>query len=277
MMKQFPWTAAATKALILFFRDHENLYNPEHKLYKNRMLRDKHLSTISAIIGCTPEEAKARFRNLRTYFFRENHKVTASKSSEAGSSCGEPYCSQWEFFEDLTFLRSCHHPRSHTAAAGPGGTAQGSDESDLIMANDEACSNDDDADAVAVENGDGGGESVVPPENGAYGGDCSDAAEVLAVLSQEPPLKKWRRQFEVAENFRKEEPQHSAPPSRQDSTSDGPKDENYYFAMMIAQELRLLEPMRRDMLKLRLFEAVLQAKHNVMFERPASSALNPHG
>ncbi|KAL1423026.1 hypothetical protein MTO96_021418 [Rhipicephalus appendiculatus] len=275
MMKQFPWTAAATKALILFFRDHENLYNPEHKLYKNRMLRDKHLSTISAIIGCSPEEAKARFRNLRTYFFRENHKVTASKSSEAGSSCGEPYCSQWEFFEDLTFLRSCHHPRSHAAVAGPGGTAQGSDETDLIMANDEACSNDDDAEAVAVENGDGGGELRIQPEDGA--GEGSDAAEVLAVLSQEPPLKKWRRQFEVAENFRREEPQQSAPPSRQDPTSDGPKDENYYFAMMIAQELRLLEPMRRDMLKLRLFEAVLQAKHNVMFERPASSALNTHG
>ncbi|XP_065304572.1 uncharacterized protein [Dermacentor albipictus] len=274
MMKQFPWTAAATKALILFFRDHENLYNPEHKMYKNRMIRDKHLGTISAIIGCTPEEAKARFRNLRTYFFRENQKVNASKSSAAGAASGETYCSQWEFFEDLTFLRSCHHPRSH-AATGPNNLPQGVDETDPIMVTDEASN---EADAVA-EAGDGSGEPGVPPEDDdAYDGESSHAAEVLAVLSQEPPLKKWRRQFEVADHFRREdrEPPQSAP-CRQASTSDGPKDENYFFAMMIAQELRHLEPIRRDMLKLRLLETVLQAKHNVMFERSASAALNPHG
>lgn len=273
MMKQFPWTAAATKALILFFRDHENLYNPEHKMYKNRMLRDKHLGTISAIIGCTPEEAKARFRNLRTYFFRENQKVNASKPSGAGAACGETYCSQWEFFEDLTFLRSCHHPRSH-AATGPTSVPQGIDETYPIMVTDDASN---DADAVA-EAGDASGEPEISPEDDAYDGESSNAAEVLAVLSQEPPLKKWRRQFEVAEHVRREErePPQSAP-CRQDSTNDGPKDENYYFAMMIAQELRHLEPIRRDMLKLRLLETVLQAKHNVMFERSASSGLNPHG
>lgn len=263
--KQFPWTAAATKELIVFFRDHENLYNPKNEFYKNRILRDKHLRSISGTVGYTPEEAKARFRNLRTYFFREDQKVTASKPSEAGSTCGGPqYRSQWEFFEDLTFLRSCHHPRARTASTGSGSVDDSSDETDLATANDESSS---------TASGGSGVQGVVC----VGGGD--DAAKVSAALPQEPPTKKRRTQLEAAaEDFGREErePTSSALCWHESTTNDGSTDENYHFAMMIAQELRHMEPIKRDMLKLRLFDTMLQAKHNVMLQRSVSSALNLH-
>ncbi|KAH6929777.1 hypothetical protein HPB50_005864 [Hyalomma asiaticum] len=214
------------------------------------------------------EEAKARFRNLRTYFFREDHKVTASKPSEASSTCGGPqYRSQWEFFEDLTFLRSCHHPRGRTASTGSGSVDDSSDETDLATANDESSSTDD-----ANASGGSGVQGVV-----CVGGD-DDAAKVSAALPQEPPTKKRRTQLEAAEDFGREErePTSSALCWHESTTNDGSKDENYHFAMMIAQELRHMEPIKRDMLKLKLFETMPQAKHNVMLERSVSSALNSH-
>ncbi|XP_077525258.1 uncharacterized protein LOC144136631 [Amblyomma americanum] len=264
MMKQFPWTAASTKTLIVFFREHENLYNPRHKLYKNRMLRDKHLATLSAIIGCTPEEAKARFRNLRTYFFRENQKVAASKKSVGPG--GVPYCSMWEFFDDMTFLRHCHHPRSPATALT--GDLQGNDETDAITVTDEASNDADDAPEADGCNREAAPES---PAEDTFDSMSNNAAEALAVLSQEPPQKKWRRQFERVE-LRREEMEHSHPVASWTDSAEDPKDENFYFAMMLAQELRQLEPVKRDMLKVRLLEEVFQAKHNVVFGGPSSSS-----
>lgn len=248
----------------MFFREHENLYNPKHKFYKNRMLRDKHLCALSAIIGCTPDEAKARFRNLRTYFYRENQKVATSK--KLVDTDGVPYCSMWEFFDDMTFLRCCHHPRSRTVALTS--NLQGNNEIDAITGMDEVS-----IDVEETTEADTCKTELAPesPAEDTLDSMSNDAAEALAVLSQEPPQKKWRRQFERVEPSREEiEPSHAVVPCR--DSIENPKDETFYFAMMLAQELRQLEPMKRDTLKVKLLEEVFQAKHNVVLDGPSSSS-----
>lgn len=232
--------------------------------YKNRMLRDKHLGTLSAIIGCTPDEAKARFRNLRTYFFRESQKVAASKKS-VGTG-GVPYCSMWEFFNDMTFLRCYHHPRSPATALTS--DLQSNDEMDATTAMDEASNDVGESPQVDVCKREPAPESPIEDTLDSM---SNDAAETLAVLSQEPPQKICRRQFERVEP-RREEIEPSYPVALWRDSADDPKDENFYFAMMLAQELRQLEPVKRDMVKVKLLEEVFQAKHSVVFDGPSSSS-----
>ncbi|XP_078811699.1 uncharacterized protein LOC101159687 isoform X3 [Oryzias latipes] len=104
------WSEAKTQQLISFYSEHSCLWNHKSANYKNRLLRQSLLETLSRLlsedqpVAFTVEDIKTKFRNLRTVFQRE-HKVVSSNKT-----CGSEdfYLPKWKHYHQLMFLcESC--------------------------------------------------------------------------------------------------------------------------------------------------------------------------
>ncbi|XP_040914103.1 uncharacterized protein LOC121195019 [Toxotes jaculatrix] len=100
------WSEAKVQQLISFYSDHSCLWNHKCESYKNRLLRQSLLETLSSLLSdnepvpFTVEDIKTKFRNLRTIFQREHKAVSSNKT------CGSEdfYLPKWKHYRELMFL-----------------------------------------------------------------------------------------------------------------------------------------------------------------------------
>ncbi|XP_008301689.1 uncharacterized protein LOC103373562, partial [Stegastes partitus] len=85
---------------------HSCLWNHKSESYRNRLLRQSLLETLSTLLSdnepvpFTVEDIKTKFRNLRTIFQREHKAVSSNKT------CGSEdfYLPKWKHYRELMFL-----------------------------------------------------------------------------------------------------------------------------------------------------------------------------
>ncbi|XP_047424948.1 uncharacterized protein LOC124996201 [Mugil cephalus] len=100
------WSEAKVQQLISFYSDHSCLWNHKSEGYRNRLLRQRLLETLSSLLShnepipFTVEDIKTKFRNLRTIFQREHKAVSSNKT------CGSEdfYLPKWKHYRELMFL-----------------------------------------------------------------------------------------------------------------------------------------------------------------------------
>ncbi|XP_041825447.1 uncharacterized protein LOC121629752 [Melanotaenia boesemani] len=100
------WSEAKVQQLISFYSEHSCLWNHKSENYKNRLLRQSLLQTLSGLLSnnepvpFTVEDIKTKFRNLRTIFQREHKAVSSNKT------CGSEdfYLPKWKHYHELMFL-----------------------------------------------------------------------------------------------------------------------------------------------------------------------------
>ncbi|XP_034402768.1 uncharacterized protein LOC117740455 [Cyclopterus lumpus] len=100
------WNEAKVQQLISFYSEHSCLWNHKSESYRNRLLRQSLLETLSGLLSddesapFAVEDIKTKFRNLRTIFQRE-HKVVSSNKT-----CGSEdfYLPKWKHYRELMFL-----------------------------------------------------------------------------------------------------------------------------------------------------------------------------
>ncbi|CAK6978014.1 uncharacterized protein LOC128380654 [Scomber scombrus] len=100
------WNEAKVQQLISFYSEHSCLWNHKSESYRNRLLRQSLLETLSTLLSnnepvpFTVEDIKTKFRNLRTIFQREHKAVSANKT------CGSEdfYLPKWKHYRELMFL-----------------------------------------------------------------------------------------------------------------------------------------------------------------------------
>ncbi|KAM4528363.1 uncharacterized protein PAE49_000252 [Odontesthes bonariensis] len=100
------WSEAKVQQLIAFYSEHGCLWNHRSENYRNRLLRQSLLETLSGVLSenepaaFTVEDVKTKFRNLRTIFQREHKAVSANRT------CGSEdfYLPKWKHYHELMFL-----------------------------------------------------------------------------------------------------------------------------------------------------------------------------
>ncbi|XP_054878201.1 uncharacterized protein LOC129353012 [Poeciliopsis prolifica] len=100
------WSEAKVQQLISFYAEHSCLWNHRVDSFRNRLLRQSLLETLSGLLSAgepvpfTVEDIKTKFRNLRTIFQREHKAVSANRT------CGSEdfYLPKWRHYLDLLFL-----------------------------------------------------------------------------------------------------------------------------------------------------------------------------
>ncbi|XP_070706063.1 serine-rich adhesin for platelets-like [Pempheris klunzingeri] len=100
------WNEAKVQQLISFYSEHICLWNHKSESYRNRLLRQSLLETLSSLLSdsepvpFTVEDIKTKFRNLRTIFQREHKAVSSNKT------CGSEdfYFPKWKHYRELMFL-----------------------------------------------------------------------------------------------------------------------------------------------------------------------------
>ncbi|XP_028273287.1 uncharacterized protein LOC114443450 [Parambassis ranga] len=100
------WNEAKVQQLISFYSEHTCLWNHKSEGYRNRLLRQSLLETLSNLLSpnepvpFTVEDIKTKFRNLRTIFQREHKAVSSNKT------CGSEdfYLPKWKHYRELMFL-----------------------------------------------------------------------------------------------------------------------------------------------------------------------------
>ncbi|XP_054468167.1 uncharacterized protein LOC129102177 [Anoplopoma fimbria] len=100
------WNEAKVQQLISFYSEHSCLWNHKSESYRNRLLRQSLLETLSSLLSdnesapFTVEDVKTKFRNLRTIFQREHKAVSSNKI------CGSEdfYLPKWKHYRELMFL-----------------------------------------------------------------------------------------------------------------------------------------------------------------------------
>ncbi|XP_035040908.2 uncharacterized protein LOC118125933 [Hippoglossus stenolepis] len=100
------WSEAKVQQLISFYSERSCLWNHKSESYRNRLLRQSLLETLSGLMShnesvpFTVDDIKAKFRNLRTIFQREHKAVSSNKT------CGSEdfYVPKWKHYRDLMFL-----------------------------------------------------------------------------------------------------------------------------------------------------------------------------
>lgn len=102
------WSLEAEMALLDFYREHEELWQPKHEDYFKRYVREALMETICAKLSIlmqrkiSVKEAKEKFRNLRTTYNRERKKMLISK--KAGVPSSSVYVSRWAHMKNMDFL-----------------------------------------------------------------------------------------------------------------------------------------------------------------------------
>ncbi|XP_038590017.1 uncharacterized protein LOC119914650 [Micropterus salmoides] len=100
------WNEDKVQQLISFYSEHSCLWNHKSESYRNRLLRQSLLETLSSLLSdnepvpFTVEDIKTKFRNLRTIFQREHKAVSSNKT------CGSEdfYLPKWKHYRELMFL-----------------------------------------------------------------------------------------------------------------------------------------------------------------------------
>ncbi|XP_035523587.1 uncharacterized protein LOC118332420 [Morone saxatilis] len=100
------WNETKVQQLISFYSEHSCLWNHKSESYRNRLLRQSLLETLSNLLSdnepvpFTVEDIKTKFRNLRTIFQREHKAVSSNKT------CGSEdfYFPKWKHYRELMFL-----------------------------------------------------------------------------------------------------------------------------------------------------------------------------
>ncbi|KAK5852453.1 hypothetical protein PBY51_023921 [Eleginops maclovinus] len=106
MVPRCHWTEARVQQLISFYSGHSCLWNHRSESYRNRLLRQSLLETLSRLLSerdsapFTVEDIKTKFRNLRTIFQREH------KAMSSNRTCGSEdfYLPKWKHYGQLLFL-----------------------------------------------------------------------------------------------------------------------------------------------------------------------------
>lgn len=263
----FRWTFSKQKVLLEFFRNHESMYNPQHVDYRNRELRNRLLQQLKDMIGCEPSEAKSKFHSLRTYFTKELNKVRHSKLP----GNGPVYSSRWELFHDMLFIKDAYQPRPiHPSSFKLSGASPSN--ADAAPMNADAAPTDVAFNDHELEIAGADVEvdtSAIEPAPQSPPGEVGNSG--LCIKIQSP------RTLKVAQRKRKRDPDcwsngsTDIPVGAREAASalrnDEVKDEDFYFAMMMAKEMKHLRPLDKDILKLRMMEMIVEAKHNVALER----------
>ncbi|XP_044000374.1 uncharacterized protein LOC122847084 [Gambusia affinis] len=113
------WSEAKVQQLISFYAEHSCLWNHRVDSFRNRLLRQSLLETLSGLLSAgepvpfTVEDIKTKFRNLRTIFQREHKAVSANRT------CGSEdfYLPKWRHYLDLLFL--CDSDSDEASAQNP--------------------------------------------------------------------------------------------------------------------------------------------------------------
>ncbi|XP_042365316.1 uncharacterized protein LOC121959863 [Plectropomus leopardus] len=100
------WDETKVQQLISFYAGNSCLWNHRSESYRNRLLRQSLLETLSSLLSenepvpFTVEDIKTKFRNLRTIFQREHKAVSSNKT------CGSEdfYLPKWKHYRELMFL-----------------------------------------------------------------------------------------------------------------------------------------------------------------------------
>ncbi|XP_016894146.2 uncharacterized protein LOC103389356 isoform X2 [Cynoglossus semilaevis] len=100
------WSEVKVQQLISFYSEHSCLWNHRSESYRNRLLKQSLLETLSSLLSenepvpFTVHDIKAKFRSLRTVFQREHKAVSSNKT------CGSEdfYLPKWKYFSELMFL-----------------------------------------------------------------------------------------------------------------------------------------------------------------------------
>ena len=69
-----------TEQIISLYREHPELWQVSHKLYKNRYQRDEGLRDIGAKVNLPASDVKARIYKLRSQFSAERRKLLTRKT-----------------------------------------------------------------------------------------------------------------------------------------------------------------------------------------------------
>nr|XP_023021876.1 uncharacterized protein LOC111510208 isoform X2 [Leptinotarsa decemlineata] len=110
--------------LINTIREYRSLYDPLHKNYKCKIIRERSWEEIAAVLGKTVKECRMKWRNLRDHYMR-GHLKNGNRHM------------QWTFYEPLSFLEKI---RNHTQINGSSGTTepdQNDDEDDVFSETEE--------------------------------------------------------------------------------------------------------------------------------------------
>ncbi|KAM7306166.1 uncharacterized protein ISCGN_009906 [Ixodes scapularis] len=233
------------RLLIDFFQRHENLHNVKHRDYKNRTMRDIMLQEIAGMLGCTPSEAHTKFRNLRTYFFKEMSKIENSRAS--GKGTGDLYKSRWEFFEDMLFLQGSHTSRRGFSTLDRPSTLGASHHLQGNMPG-----------PVSADN-------------------ASDESEEGVILTEpDPPvpqLKRGKKQKRQGTSTQEAVLEKALSLLNQPDNSLF-EDEDFLYSASLTRELKQLPTLDRDFLKIQLMQMVLQAKHNVVMHTSVADVVD---
>lgn len=94
---------AETFEFIKCFEEHDCLWRKSSPSYKDRNVREAALREIGLKFNLSEKDAFVKFRNLRTSFYENYKKSSASKSGSAGGTVTKP---KWRFYEAMMFLKN---------------------------------------------------------------------------------------------------------------------------------------------------------------------------
>ncbi|XP_040071036.1 uncharacterized protein LOC115330374 [Ixodes scapularis] len=189
-------------------------------------------------------EAHTKFRNLRTYFFKEMSKIENSRAS--GKGTGDLYKSRWEFFEDMPFLQGSHTPRRGFSTLDRPSTSGASHHLQGNMPG-----------PVSADN-------------------ASDESEEDVILTEpDPPvpqLKRGKKQKRQGTSTQEAVLEKALSLLNQPVNSLF-EDEDFLYSASLTRELKQLPTLDRDFLKIQLMQMVLQAKHNVVMHTSVADVM----
>ena len=90
-----------TEQIISLYREHPELWQVSHKLYKDRYQRDECIRDIGAKVNLPASDVKARINKLRSQFSAERRKILTRKTGSGADDFKSP---KWKWFSSLEFL-----------------------------------------------------------------------------------------------------------------------------------------------------------------------------
>ncbi|XP_076028761.1 uncharacterized protein LOC143017773 [Oratosquilla oratoria] len=107
MSDELVWPKSVTKSLCKLAEEHTCLWDPREADYPKHKLRAKLFTQIALEIksqypimsSLTGDQARAKFKKLKSYFIREHKKLQSTPSGSIGK-----ISSKWEFYDCLAFL-----------------------------------------------------------------------------------------------------------------------------------------------------------------------------
>jgi len=108
MSTEKDWNQDKILKLIDLVQQSENIWNPGHKLYRNRIRRTDSINEIANILGVSQQEVDKKWKTIQSQFRREQHKVNSKKS---GAGTDDNYTSAWYLYKPLSFFSDRNKPK----------------------------------------------------------------------------------------------------------------------------------------------------------------------